>query len=281
MNMNAGTMIEVDFTANREEIRMDRIRASRRKIAEGLIQPATSEVLVESVVDHTSEPIKNMEDIYLISDYLLHRGRYRDNMLFICGINFGLRVSDLLRLHFSDLIDSDYNFKTTFPILEQKTKNTRKVKQNRYITINDAAMDAVLLYLEHTPGVRLDDYMFRSEGNRGKNSGKPLHRNSVDNILKEVNEELELGIKMSTHSMRKTWAFWQMALSGNDPRMLLLVQKMLGHSSSAQTLTYIGITRQEIEDAYMNLNLGARKGHPALVEKVEITEEEVSAPRAV
>ena len=48
-----------------------------------------------------------------------------------------------------------------------------------------------------------------------------------------------------------------MVMSGNDPRKLLLLQKMFGHSSAAQTLDYIGITSEEIDDAYRNLNLGS------------------------
>ena len=48
-----------------------------------------------------------------------------------------------------------------------------------------------------------------------------------------------------------------MVMSGNDPRKLLLLQKMFGHSSAAQTLDYIGITSEEIDEAYRSLNLGS------------------------
>ena len=53
-----------------------------------------------------------------------------------------------------------------------------------------------------------------------------------------------------------------------------MLQKMLGHSSPMQTLDYIGITSEEIEDAYMKLNLGSKK-YNYLVE-AEIYEEGVS-----
>ena len=62
---------------------------------------------------------------------------------------------------------------------------------------------------------------------------------------------------MSTHTLRKTFAYHQMVMSNNDPRKLLLLQKMMGHSTSAQTLDYIGITGEEIEEAYRKLNLGS------------------------
>lgn len=212
-----------------------------------------------SVGDHTSEPIKSSEDICRISEYLISQKRYRDNMLFIVGINFGLRVSDLLQLRFSSIINTDLSFKKTFPILEKKTANTRKHKRNRYITLNEAVMDAVVLYLSNTGEVKLNDYMFRCEGNRAKNSDKPLHRNSVEVIIKGVVEELGIDIKASTHTLRKTFAYHQMLMSKNDPRKLLLLQKMFGHSTPEQTLDYIGITREEIEEAYTELNLGKRK----------------------
>ncbi len=261
-----GKVINVDFTARSADANADAVidvkavAQSRRLLQAGLIAPATEDTSYEVAGEHASEPIKNVDDIYAVSEWFITRGRYRDNMLFIVGINFGLRVSDLLTLRFSHLIDEQFRFKTTFPILEKKTRNTRKVKRNRYITINDAVVDAVTLYLENTPGVKLSDFMFRGESNRcGKDNNKAMSRKSADRILKEVGEALGLGIHIATHTLRKTFAYHQMVMSNNDPRKLLLLQKMFGHSTSAQTLDYIGITGEEIEEAYMQLNLGGRR----------------------
>lgn len=268
-----GDVIRVDFEAFRGEgantdqtrnlINVTKLQSSRRSLANGLIQPASVRVAPELAEEHASEPIKSTEDIEKISKYLIKKGRYRDNMLFVVGINFGLRVSDLLELRFSHLINEDCTFKTTFPVLEKKTKNTRKVRKNRYITINEAVMEAVTLYLEHSSSgnrsVKLDDYMFRSESNRGINENKPMSRVSVDRILKGIAEDVGLSCKVATHTLRKTFGYHQMVMSGNDPRKLLLLQKIFGHSTSTQTLEYIGITVEEIEDAYMHLNLGSKK----------------------
>ena len=259
-----GKVITVDFTARSADadavIDVNAVAQSRRMLQAGLIAPAVEDTSYEVAGEHASEPIKNVDDIYAVSEWFISKGRYRDNMLFIVGINFGLRVSDLLTLRFSHLIDEQFRFKTTFPILEKKTRNTRKVKRNRYITINDAVVDAVTLYLENTPGVKLSDFMFRGESNRcGKDNNKAMSRKSADRILKEVGEALGLGIHIATHTLRKTFAYHQMVMSNNDPRKLLLLQKMFGHSTSAQTLDYIGITGEEIEEAYMQLNLGGRR----------------------
>ena len=238
-------------------INLTAVQNSARKLKAGLIAPATEEVKTELANEHTSEPIKSMEDIIKISKFLIGQKRYRDNMLFIVGINFGLRVSDLRLLRFSDLITDECVFKDSFAILETKTKNTRKYRRNRYITINTAVVEAVTLYLENTPGVKLSDYMFRSESNHGGTENTPIHRCTVDRILKGVAKDLNLGCKIATHSLRKSFAYHQMVMSGNDPRKLLLLQKMFGHSTSAQTLDYIGITGEEIEEAYRKLNLGS------------------------
>ena len=255
-------------------INISTVQQSCRKLKAGLIATATEEVHCELAKEHSAEPIKSMDDIIRISQFLIEKKRFRDNMLFIIGINFGLRVSDLRTLRFSHLINDDCTFRDRFPILEKKTKNTRKHQRNRYISINTAVVEAVTLYLENTPGVHLSDYMFRSASNNGCNENKPISKQAVDAVLKGVAKDLGLGNRMATHSLRKTFAYHQMVMSGNDPRKLLLLQKMFGHSTAAQTLDYIGITSEEIDEAYRMLNLGSVQ-HNYLVDS-DISEVEAS-----
>lgn len=239
-----------------KSIQRNNHNVSDRGVSPDMITPPKEYYEEPFAVDHTSEPIKDLNDILKVSRFLIENERWRDNMLFIVGINFGLRVSDLRQLRFSDIIDENLKFKDTFPVFEIKTRNTRKRKRNRYITINNAVCDAVSLYLEHTDDVSLSDFMFRSMSNRGRNNNRPLSLMSVDRILKGIAKDCNLGIKMSTHSLRKTFAYHQMLESNNDPRKLLLLQKMLGHATMSQTLDYIGLTQEEIHDAYLSTNLG-------------------------
>lgn len=239
-----------------QAIDVSTLKANRR-LDKGLIAPATERVTQDLAADHTSEPIKSMEEIMRISEYLIQKERWRDNMLFIVGINFGLRASDLRMLRFSNLINDNLTFRDTFPILEKKTKNTRKKKKNRYITINTAVVEAVTLYLEHTPGVSLSDYLFRSKSNNGKDENKPISLQAINQILYGIADELSLSTKISSHTLRKTFCYHQMLMSNNDPRKLMLLSKMLGHSSVSITLDYIGLTGEEMQEAYRNLNLGS------------------------
>lgn len=250
------------------------ILRSNRRLQDGLIAPASEFVFSEVAPDHAAEPIKNMEDINRISRYLIASKRYRDNMLFIVGINFGLRASDLRMLRFSNIINENCTFRDSFPVFEKKTRNTRKRKKNRYITINQAVMEAVVMYLENTSDVSLSDYMFRSVSNNGSNLNEPISVRSIDRILKGIASDLDLSVKMSTHSLRKTFCYHQMLMSHNDSRKLMLLQKMLGHASPAQTLDYIGLTGEEIEEAYRTLNLGSIK-HNYLVDSSIVEYEEI------
>lgn len=254
-------------------ISIHELKKNTRKLEYGMIAPAKEEVHCELAPEHAAEPIKSMDDIFRISRYLVSNGRYRDNMLFIVGINFGLRVSDLRMLRFSNLINDNLTFKESFAVFEKKTRNTRKRKKNRYITINNAVIEAVTLYLEHTPDVCLSDYMFRSQSNRGGNINEPLSVKSIDRLLKGIANDLDLSVKMSTHTLRKTFCYHQMLMSHNDSRKLLLLQKMLGHSSPAQTLDYIGITTEEIDEAYKKLNLGSAAYNYLIDSSIDETEE--------
>lgn len=242
-------------TANTIDVAV--LQKNLRKVEAGLIAPAVESTECELAPEHAAEPIKSLDDILAVSQYLISKKRYRDNMLFIVGINFGLRVSDLRMLRFSNLINPNFTFKDNFAVFEKKTRNTRKRKKNRYITINNAVIEAVTLYLKNTPNVSLSDYMFRGLSNRCGSANEPLTIQSIDRILKGIAKDLNLNVKMSTHTLRKTFCYHQMVMSHNSSRKLLLLQKMLNHSSPAQTLDYIGITSEEIEAAYRELNLGS------------------------
>ena len=127
-------IIRLDFAAEtkaNEIIDIKSVKDSSRRLKAGLIAPASEKVEQELAQEHAAEPIKDMNDIIRISQYLISEERFRDNMLFIVGINFGLRVSDLRALRFSNLINDDFTFRDRFPILEKKTKNTRKRQKNR------------------------------------------------------------------------------------------------------------------------------------------------------
>ena len=68
-------------------IDVSNVQKSCRKLKAGLIAPATEAVQSELAKEHAAEPIKSMDDIIRVSQFLIEQKRFRDNMLFIVGIN--------------------------------------------------------------------------------------------------------------------------------------------------------------------------------------------------
>lgn len=218
------------------------------------ILPAKKAIEYTATEQHDAEPIKNKEDIMRISQYFIAKEAYRDNMLFITGINFGLRCIDLLELRFSDLINEDFTFKTVADVVEKKTGKTRN------ITINEAVQQAVLLFLQNNQKT-LDSYMFTSLSNNSAYRNKPIAVRSVERMLKQAVKDLEIDVRAGTHMLRKTFGYQFMMNHDNGDqvtklRALHLLQRIFNHSSETITLRYIGITGAEIQEAYKNLNLG-------------------------
>lgn len=195
------------------------------------------------------EALQDKADILLMSDWYVAQGRYRDNMLLVLGVNLGLRVVDLLSLKFAHFINDDLSWRQSFTLTEKKTSkfNTKYV--------NPAMAAAIRLFLHNTDGVRLDDYLFQSNQSRGKS--KPITTRTAENILKEAADATGISkrLHISTHTMRRTFAYHMWHELGGDAYALTMVQKMLNHSSVIQTMTYIGVTDREIAQATLDVNL--------------------------
>ena len=74
------------------------------------------------------EPIRSKEDIKKVEQYLAQKS-LRNRLIFVFGINTGLRVSDILGLNVSDVLN-----KTYVEIREQKTNKYKKFPLNTKIT---------------------------------------------------------------------------------------------------------------------------------------------------
>ena len=199
-----------------------------------------------------ADPIKSLDDIQMISQYLIDSQRYRDNLLFVAGINLGLRCGDLLQLKVGHLLTEDgSSYRDKLVVKEQKTQKIREAYWN------DAIYDAADLYFQHEESVKMDDYLFRSNCNRVKADQKPITVRSTERLLKEIiNEKCGLQMHIGTHTLRKTFSYHILMNAPDRSRAIEFLQKILGHSSPSITLAYAGITNDEIEQSYKELNLG-------------------------
>lgn len=187
------------------------------------------------------EPIKKVKDIKRIKQYLLGKANKRDYMLFVVGINVGLRCGDLLQLKINDVMNDDGTFKDKIAIDEEKTDKTR------YFKLNDSAKESIQIYLNSLKFYDMNDYLFRS-----RKGNEALRVDSTHKLIKNTLRDLGIKGNFGTHTLRKTWAYHTYMNNSSNPRILATLQKALNHSSQDVTLRYIGIEHEEIMDLYDN-----------------------------
>lgn len=183
------------------------------------------------------QPIRDRKKINAIKKILL-ADNPRDHLLFVMGINTGLRVSDLLSLKVKDVM-VDGKVVGAITIREKKTG-----KQKRF-GVNKVVADAIKDYVGSK---ELDDgdYLFRSRKGAG-----PISRQQAYRIINEACKTVGVEGEVGTHTLRKTFGY-HARLNGTPIEVL---QKIFNHSAPSVTMRYLGITQDELEDVYSNLNL--------------------------
>lgn len=173
-------------------------------------------------------PIKDTRDIARMKRHL----HGRDLLLFTVGINTALRISDILELRVGD-ISGEY-----LTLKERKTSKSKRIK------INAAIQKAICELLPDN--AKDDDYLFPS-----RKGDKPIGRVQAWRILNAAADRAGLTIKLGTHSLRKTFAYHAYTAGVKLP----LLMRVLNHSSERETLRYIGIEAETIDEVYIDICL--------------------------
>lgn len=176
------------------------------------------------------EPIRDKDDIQAMKDYLLHDSamsyerRYRNYMIFLTGINSGLRIGDIIQLKVKDVQGWHIRVK------EQKTSKTRTFRMTKPLK------NAMREYVKDKP---LHHYIFQSR--EGHN--KSITSGQVWNIIKEAADFLGID-NIGTHSMRKTYGYHHY----KQFKDVAALMETFNHASPMITLRYIGIKQDELDD---------------------------------
>lgn len=184
---------------------------------------------------------------YQTSDYMewdvmlslirkLYRDKnYRMSLLIGCGCFFGLRISDILTLTWSMLLDDD-----KFTLNEKKTNKRRTVKINSDFQQHiKRCHDALRIKND-------DEKCFLSQK-------KVVYSTQRINVLfKDIKKRYNLKIEhFSTHSMRKTFGRKVYESSGENANMALIkLSEIFNHSNISITKIYLGIREKELLETY-------------------------------
>ena len=182
------------------------------------------------------EPIRDKNLIYNIYDYLENKKsvgvlKKRDYLLVYIGFNTGLRISDLLSL-------TRYQFENKEHLIlrENKTNKLRKIiikprmKKivNDYIALNN-----------------IHDYLFEA---RYKNTN--ISRKQAYYIMKDIEKKFNLK-NIGTHTLKKTFGYHFF----KDTKKFTILQRLFNHASAEETLKYIGINQDELDEVLIDFEI--------------------------
>lgn len=176
----------------------------------------------------------------------------RNKMLFVIGINLGIRASDLRSLKwdffFDKQDDGSLKFKKFYVLQPLKQR-----KQKKFVKLyfNDAVKGAINNYISEYPIDNLDDYLFAS-----RKGSEPVVASSLWRIIKDAAAEAGIEQNIGSHSLRKTFGKFCFMEAKDKTNALVLLQNIFNHSDSLVTMRYLGILDEDISDMFNSINLG-------------------------
>lgn len=172
---------------------------------------------------------------------LENKGEFKFCLLITIGVFTGLRISDLLTLKFSDILNN-----SILSIQEKKTKKFRKIKLNSDLKV---VVERIYNKMKES---KQDQFIFIN-----RFGTKPMDKSYVNVKLKELFSFYRVKIdgNISSHLFRKTLGRRVMEVNNYSNESLILLMELFGHSSMSITKRYLGIREQEIHNVYDNLTL--------------------------
>jgi integrase len=166
---------------------------------------------------------------------LLERdGKYMLLTLVGIGSYTGLRISDILRLRWSDLLEGEH-----LELHEVKTKKYRKIKIS-------AKLKHLLVSLFRKQNPKPEQLVLFND-----KKGSVYSRQHLNRLLKDIKREYRLSIaNFSTHSFRKTFGRRIWHQDNYSEKSLILLSLIFNHADTQVTRKYLGITDEEIQAVY-------------------------------
>lgn len=169
------------------------------------------------------EPIREINKINAIKRLLKEQSQ-RDYLLFVIGINTGLKISTILSLKIKDFRNDDGSLKN---FLE-----TEKYE----IYINSKVKTALKTYLQPTSDQ--DEYIFKSA-----KTNHPITRQQAYRIINQAAKSVGVEDKIGTHSLRKTFGYH----AYKKGVAISLLQSLFHHSTPSETRRYLGVKNTTVK----------------------------------
>jgi integrase len=175
-----------------------------------------------------------------LCDQLKKDGHYREYLLFLLGCHFGLRISDLISLTWRDVLRQETVF-----LKEGKTGKQRVI--NVHVRVQEALVHCVPL-IGKGSNWSVDVPIFANRW------GNQISVSYVNKRIKWVLVRYRIKTQnASSHTLRKTFGRRLWEQHGESDKALVFLSEIFGHSNTAITRRYLGITQEKIANAYLSL----------------------------
>lgn len=195
---------------------------------------------------NSSITIKNLKDVQRIANRLKETN-YRAYILWSISIATGYRGVDVIELTIADLKKAIKERELV--VLEEKTKNTRKIPFERVAPLGQKLIDILKEFVKDKSDA---EYVYPSKtSKKGKKELKyHIGRIQLGREYKRV-IQTELGIvdkdkAVGTHTPRKTYGYFQYIDHNKD---IYYVMELFGHSNPRVTKAYIGLDEDDLLDS--------------------------------
>jgi integrase len=181
-------------------------------------------------MQHGSRPLTDQE----IELVLANLKSVRDKALALVGLRCGFRISEILSLKIENV--TQYGL-----VANQITVNRSNMKgkqSSRTVPLHPQAKKA------------LEDYIASMDRYDTKTKLFPFTRQWAHTLLKRAFDTARLEGKVSSHSLRKTYASKVHAALGEN---IFKTQQALGHKSVSSTAHYLSFNQSEIDQAILGV----------------------------
>ena len=178
-------------------------------------------------------------DLKRIREYLRLKNKLSFLNFINIGVNVGLRISDLAQIKIEDILENRI-------ILKEK-----KTNKKREIVLNNSCIKAVKelkAFYKNLGYSSEKGFLFKSLAPcyLYKKIDSPITNNGIAKEFFNLRDMLNIPYPIGSHSLRKTWGYHVY----NKTLNIGLVMKVFNHSSASQTLRYIGIEQEDIDQVY-------------------------------
>ena len=189
----------------------------------------------------TTAPITWRQSQTLIT-CLINDRDYNTALLFATGFYFGLRISDILSLTWRQITSKE------FSLTEQKTGKIRNITVHKNYS---KLVKTVLQSLENAPDPNSFVFVAQRQGMR---KDRPISVIAANKRIKRAFERYGIETKNpSSHTLRKTFARRVYENNHKSEAALILLSKIFNHRDISTTRRYIGLTNEQIQNAYLSL----------------------------